>query len=291
MIVAKTREIDGIKTVIGLSELQVDPVETERAIKEDYQKSNEFQALAVRLTKIRSYTQAINTLDVSASKLYHRVAKRLDKIIFDVKPEDLMTIESEKLLEYANLKVANQGSVKAIESELPEVDVNLKKRRLALIKDNAVYFEPSKNDVILTDKQVTDFKAKLVKLGKKQFLTLEGYIIDDHRNRITYFKNTDKTWTVKKIMVLGDKIDSLAVFSEDLTDSQRQEVGEYQETVRISGLSVSDKALEVESMRDSLAGQAAMMRSKLEIQEDPDALTKAKDWYNAEVLKMEDKYK
>ncbi len=290
MIVAVTREIDGIKTVIGLSELQVDPVETEKAIKKDYLKSNEFQALAVRLTKIRSYTQAINTIDISASKLYHRVAKRLDKIIFDVKPEDLTTVESEKLLEYANLKVANQGSVKAIESELPKVDINLKKRRLALIAENAVYFEPSKNDVILTDKQVTDFKAKLVKLGKKQFLTLDGAIINDNRNRITYFKNTDKTWTIKKIMVLDEAIDSLCIFSEDLTDLQRQEIAEYQETVRIAGLSVSDKALEVESMKDYLAGQAAMMRSKLEIQDDSEALSKAQTWFNTELSALEDKY-
>ncbi len=291
MIVAKTKKIDGIKMVIGLSELQVDPVETEKAIREDYQKSKEFQALAVRLTKIRSYTQAINTIDVSASKLYHRVAKRKDKMIFDVVPEDLTTQESEKLLEYANLKVANQGSVKAIESELPEVDVNLKNRRLALIKENAVYFEPSKDDVILTDLQVVDFKANLVKLGRKQFLTLDGDIIDDNRNRTTYFNNTDNTWTIKKIMVLDESIDSLCIFSEDLTDLQRQEIAEYQEAVRISGLSVSDKTAELESMIDSLAGQAAVMRSKLEIQDDNEALTKAQDWYNAEVLEVEDKYK
>ena len=291
MIVAKTKEIDGIMTVLGLSELQVDPVETEKAIKEDYRKSAEFQALAVRLTKIRSYTQAMNTLDISASKLYHRVAKRKDKIVFDIVPEDLTTQESEKLLEYANLKKFNQGSVKAIEAELPEVDVNIKKKRLALIKSDAVYFLPGKDDVILTDLQVTDFKAKLVKLGRKQFLTLDGDVINDNRNRTIYFKNTNETWNIKKIMVLGEAFDTLSVFSEDLTDSQRQEIAEYEESVRISGLDIIKKGEELEMMRDSLAGQAAVMRSKLEIQGDTEALSKAQTWFNTELSALEDKYK
>ena len=291
MIVAKTKDIDGIKTVIGLSELQVDPVETERAIKEEYQKSDEYQALAVRLTKIRSYTQGINSDEKSASKVFLRAAQRLNKIVQDVKREDMNAGENEKLLELANLVMAKRGSIKSIEAELPEVDVNLKQKRLELMNKHAVYFEPGKDDVKLSEIQVAEFRPKLKSRGKKQFLTLDGEIIDDNRGRITYFKNSDDSWNIKTIAVLNEKIDSLAVFSEDLTDMQRQEVAEYQEAVRIAGLDVIKKSEELESMKEQAAGQAAFMRSKLEIQEDSDALTKAKDWYNAEVSKLEDKYK
>ena len=291
MIVAKIGNIDGIKTIIGLSELQVDPVETERAIKEEYQKSDEYQALAVRLTKIRSYTQGINTDEKSAARIFLRAAQRLNKIVQDVKREDMNVCENEKLLELANLVMAKRGSIKSIEAELPEVDVNLKQKRLELMNKHAVYFEPGKDDVKLSEIQVAEFRPKLKSRGKKQFLTLDGEIIDDNRGRITYFKNSDDSWNIKTIAVLNEKIDSLAVFSEDLTDMQRQEVAEYQEAVRIAGLDVIKKSEELESMKEQAAGQAAFMRSKLEIQEDSDALTKAKDWYNAEVSKLEDKYK
>ena len=291
MIVAKTKDIDGIKTVIGLSELQVDPVETEKAIKEDYQKSSEFQALAVRLTKIRSYTMAITKLDYSDHRIKLRAADRTNVHFLDVMENHFLPPELEKMGDNEKLKKIHRATIKSIESELPEVDINLQKKRIALIKSGGVYFDPGKDDVILTDLQVTDFKGKLIKLGKKQFLTLAGEVVDDHRNRTTYFKNTDKTWNIKRIMILGEKIDSLSVFSEDLTNAARQEVAEYQETVRIAGLSIADKTLELESMRDSLAGQAAHMRNKLEIQGDKDALTKSQDWYNAEVLALEDKYK
>lgn len=291
MIVAKIGNIDGIKTVIGLSELQVDPVETERAIKEEYQKCDEYQALAVRLTKIRSYTQGINSDEKSASRVFLRAAQRLNKIVQDVKREDMNPSENQKLLELANLVMAKKGSIKSIEAELPEVDVNLKQKRISLMKIHAVYFEPGKDDVKISKAQVAEFRPKLKSRGKKQFLTLDGEIIDDNRGRITYFKNSDDSWNIKTIAVLNEKIDSLAIFSEDLTDEQRQEIGEYQEAVRVFELNPIKKLEELEAMKEQAAGQAAFMRSKLEIQEDPDALTKAKDWYNAEVVKLEDKYK
>ena len=290
MFLAKTKSIDGITVIIGISEAQVDAVLTERAIKEDYGKSLEYQALKTRLKKMHSYRIMINSLDNSAVRLFMRVAKRINKIIQDVKPEDLTSAESEKITEYATLKIKNKDSIMTIEKELKGVSENLGKKRIELLNKHAIYFEPGK-DVEITDKQVVEFRDKLRILGKKQFLTLDGNIIDDNRGRIAYFKNAENRWIIQNVFMLGEKIDTLSIWSEDLTDEQRQEIGVQIDTERIAGLDATEKVTEFETLKDGIALQAALMRSKLEIQEDPEALVKSQEWYKAEIIKLEDKYK
>ena len=77
---------------------------------------------------------------------------------------------------------------------------------------------------------------------------------------------------------------------KDLTEEQRLEINEDIEKERISNLSAGEKTTEKAKTIDSLASQAAHMRSKLEIQNDPDALTKAQAWYDAEVAIVNQKY-
>lgn len=290
MFLAKTKSIDGITVIIGISEAQVDAVLTERAIKEDYGKSLEYQALKTRLKKMHSYRIMINSLDNSAVRLFMRVAKRINKIIQDVKPEDLTSAESEKITEYATLKIKNKDSIMTIEKELKGVSENLGKKRIELLKKHAIYFEPGK-DVKIISAQVMEFRDKLRTLGKKQFLTLDGNIIDDNRGRIAYFKNAENRWIIQNVFMLGEKIDTLSIWSEDLTDEQRQEIGVQIDTERIAGLDATEKVTEFETLKDGIALQAALMRSKLEIQEDPEALVKSQEWYKAEIIKLEDKYK
>ena len=290
MFLAKTKSIDGITVIIGISEAQVDAVLTERAIKEDYEKSLEYQALTTRLKKMHSYRVTINSLDNSAVRLFMRVAKRINKIIQDVKPEDLTSAESEKITEYATLKVKNKDSILTIEKELKGVSENLSKKRIELLKKHVIYFEPGK-DVEITDAQVMESRDKLRTLGKKQFLTLDGNIIDDDRGRIAYFKNQDDRWIIQNVFMLGEKVDTLSIWSEDLIDEQRQEIGVQVDMERIAGLDATEKVTEFETLKDGIALQAALMRSKLEIQEDPEALVKSQEWYKAEIIKLEDKYK
>lgn len=92
--------------------------------------------------------------------------------------------------------------------------------------------------------------------------------------------------------MIGEPVDSMSIWQEDLADADRQEIATQDEADRIAGLNGGEKNDELAAVKDSLAAQAAIMRSKLEIQGSTaaKALKDSKEWYDAEASKADAKY-
>lgn len=120
---------------------------------------------------------------------------------------------------------------------------------------------------------------------------VDGEIINDYRG-VTYHFKTDGVWGKRTIAVLEEFPGETEIADADLTDEQRAEINEQQETERIDGLSAEDKTAEFTARDEGLLGQAVVMRSGLEIQGATIAAakTQATAWYDSAVADLKIKY-
>ena len=161
---------------------------------------------------------------------------------------------------------------------------NIKKK---FVKEHAEYFQPKIGEVFIEDEQY----QKLVKkeIGEFGKLTIAGKVIPDYSEQSIYQKTGGK-WIIINLD-FGDKFPDGAILVRNLTDEQKIEIADQTEIDRISELSGPEKETEKQNAIDGVAFQAAKMRSALEIQGDGKALEKSQDWYNAELIIIEAKYK
>ena len=126
--------------------------------------------------------------------------------------------------------------------------------------------------------------------AEREAVTVDGETVVDLRGK-KYHVKTGDTWGSYVIDGLGITVDS-DIEDADLTDEQRAEINEQQETERIDGLSAEDKTAEFTARDEVLLGQAVTMRSGLEIQGATVAAakTQATAWYDSAVADLKIKY-
>jgi len=65
---------------------------------------------------------------------------------------------------------------------------------------------------------------------------------------------------------------------------------EQKESIRIDGLTAQEKTFESDRLKEDVLEKSYVMRSKLEILSDPDALTKAQQYYTDECAAIDARY-
>lgn len=160
----------------------------------------------------------------------------------------------------------------------------------SLRKSQAIFFTPRNGEEILENNEMATLSEKYRGLNKNQVLLRDGSVKSDFVGVEYWKKSTDGKWSKNMISQIGKNIPTGGKRKEDLTQEERAEISEQLNLERISKLSSGGKESEKLQVIDSLAGQAASMRSKLEIQNDSAALTKSQDWYNVEVAKLDEVY-
>lgn len=289
MYIAYTEIIDGLTIITGVDKKQIDQVETERVINNLLFESDEMKALKIKSEKINSYIKSNATIIKNEIAIIKQVQD--EKNIQIVNESDLSVQQKETIKKYQQAKNFNKAQIEELQKDLPQLNENIKLKKLQLIDENAVYQETAYNQIDLTQAQYDDFKIKLISIcqsSKKKYLIDDGNIIEDNRGRIVWIKN--EKWESRKLQFLTDIKDVLEIWEEELIDEQKIEIAEQIEIDRIVGLTEEEKIAEKEKLIAGLLREAAIMKSELEIQDDPDALQKSQDWYNAEVLLIEEKY-
>ena len=179
-----------------------------------------------------------------------------------------------------------------VETDLKEIGGRLGVKAKDIRRSNTVYcdYEGHPEKMMVEDARASELLTVQAGKSKNQIIDIDGTVIDDFRGKEHNHKNEDGSWTIGKIAALGIRPPVDCVLTEDLTAEQNTEIHAQNETERISGLSVEDKAAELAGMVKGAMAQAINMRSELEILSDPDALVKPQEFYQGEVVRLEGVY-
>jgi len=295
MYYANTIMIDGLEIITGIDRKQIDRVETEKRIKLQVEELKEFKAIKARNEKSKLYNANIQSA-VKAQKAIIDTVAIFKQVPAGAVTDDDLTFQQRERMKNLKEKIDfNKAQINELLKDLPALTEKLKQKKTQLLRENAIYFEMPVNIINLSEKQAVEY-LRLLKNNKhyrkrtkvKKLLTIDGKIIIDYRGEKVWLESD--RWTYRVITSLTDTIDSLEIADRDLTDEQKQEITEQGETERINSLSPEEKKNEIATLKESLLAQSINMKSKLEIQGDKEALKKSQEWYNLELLKLNDKY-
>lgn len=244
--------IDGHDIIRGTGNVTIEPIETNKIVKELLKETPEHQALEAKKAE---YMQA--------------AADRLTAI---------------KSKDNAKYKAAGEAMKTAQAAAIP-LAKDLKAKIVSLRRENAVYFEPRAGEVVRPDEEVKTLLKVIQGRAQGTFIALDGSVVQDNRGKV-YFRKVNGKWGGTRILRLGDKVPADAVLDSDMTDTQIREA----ERDRVMALPDNVKALEKEKAMGSAINAAADMRSRLEIQSDSDALKKSQKWYRDEAARIEGLY-
>lgn len=256
------KEIEEHKIIIGFSKLSINPVETQKIVN--------------GLIEEEENTKRIKTLKIQMNTL--------SKQIFEIKKSAFAGLSKQQIEQIENY----QNQIQEILVEIINAEDMKKKRIIELKKENAIYFEPAKYELIKTDEEIEALKS--VKMTKNQLLDVSGNIVENHIG-IPWWIKKDK-WQVVNCK-LGELPPDGGKEYKDLSEVEKKEIDEQNEKDRISLLNVAEKEKEKQAKIDAIGIQAAQKRSVLEIQgiAAGDAFDQAQSWYNQEIAIIEKKYK
>ena len=291
MNTAFKKEIDGITVVLGLDKERLDPIATNKRIGPLVESSKEFQAKSTRIKKINGLGIANDSLRKQARRVISRVATAKGKGFNDLTEKDYTSGEVDSINGYNNKIGINLDEIKAITRDLDSVEKNLKTKIIEIQKEHGIYFETSNQyEIRITEKNAVKFLEKLKAIsGKKKFLTIDGEIIKDNRNK-SFFGLENGKWKKYTINTLGAEIDTLWKHWRDLTKDQQNEYNTQAEIDRVSDMSAEERASEKNNALNIAVREAASKRGEFEIQGHPDALERAQAFYQEERTRIEAKY-
>ena len=259
--------IDGYEIITGFGEPVADPVETQSAAAPLVEKTPEYaESLTLK-----------GKLDAAKDKMRKAIAdgKKAQK---DKKPSALSKAKGEYDDAVAELQ--------ALQEDAKELAPRLKAAVRKVREENPVYCEPKAGEKIIDKAEAETLQAAFDARPKDAFVTTSGEVVEDHRG--IYWANGPNGWAQEVVSKLGVVPKGKSV--DALTAEERQEIEYVLQAERVSKLTRAQKAEELPVMIERAASEAAVMRSKLEIQADIDAFGKSQDWYNAEVQRLEALY-
>jgi len=256
------REINGYKIIIGYRKLSIDLIETQKTIKKLMAKDEDVK-------RIKDLNRQINILNKQIQEIRKKgyIKDRQEEKQFN----NYLEQKKDCLEEISNLEKNNKIKIDK------------------LIIEKAVYFEPAKNEIIKTDKEIETLKGISNNLKKRQLMDIDGKIIDNWTG-INYFLKKDK-WIAYECL-LGEVPKIGSKIYQDLTDEEKNEIGEQNEKDRIDLLGPKEKKNEKKIAIDSAAIIAANKKASLEIQgiKSTKAFNEAQKWYKEQVEIIEKKY-
>ena len=292
-------DIEGYLVIIGFDNLKsyIDPVASKEKVEVILSDHKEYQNLKTQFDNLKAELKAITNRIVDFSNVIEYMTSQ------NVNPEE---IEKVHRLINEEKERFNQIDLEAIsiKSQMDEIYLDV------LLKNRVLFHLPP---TLKTFSSKTKFK---------QFINLVKKIQDDYSDyddieypvQIIYEENTDsfkiirdlrdkevvyyqnKEWVEKSISTLKESNELPDNFvlknriTRDLDSESLKSYLEFSEKKRIKNMSQEEREREKSMHIEGLKLQASKMRFELEMEGDPDAFEKAKNWFLAEKQKIEEKY-
>lgn len=265
-----TKEIDGFKIIsaIGQGDGMIDPIATKAKVDKIIKETEIFKQIKKLKDSMTSY--------VYKEQQGLRNAKKAK-----TKPEQ------QKFMNEVN---DARDEMRKIMIDLAPLGKDLQQKFSEMMLEHAVFFDLKENEKYVEDSEAEDI-AQIMNEALQDgcVLSENKEKIQNNKGKIYWIKDKDE-WIKSVIDVLGVEPESGEIEEKDLSPEQKEEIKEQLETERINNLDADDRLAEKNSKLESLLNQAALMKSKLEIQDDSQALQKSQDWLAVETVKIDDIY-
>jgi hypothetical protein len=270
MAYLQTVEIDGFRIVRSFDAPPVDPMATKRVVNKLIVETDEFKKIKSAGAKMRD--------------LYQKRSKQLRRLV------DFSTVKTG-----ASEVKALRDSVKKIEQDIVQISKLIEELQPAMKKrQKEIYNKHLVRSIIPGCEEVVDSVAeklseKLSKLGRGQFLTVDGKSIDDHRGKTYYHKRGEK-WDDVLVSRLDHEIPADAKFNPELTEADKREIIEQKQKMMVSKMPDSGRLDEKERAKEKAIMDAALMKSGYEIEGRDDPAGDARGWLESRKKEIEALY-
>ena len=242
-----TEQIQDFTIIKGFGELQIDPVET----------NNNIKLLLVDMPISKKIENKIRE-----AKVIHKIKNdNFEQLKFAMKTKDAKKYnKADKAIRQRKLELND------LNDDMIELKKELKQKIRKLKKENRVYFEPKAGEIRVNKKKYKNLSALYIDNKQRGNLTdVDGNEVIDKRG-IQYVKEGQ----IITITELNNDVDGPLVYN--LTaEALARLIYEYMSLQQIED--------EKQIKRNDILNQAAFMRSKLEIEGNPDALTLSQQWF------------
>jgi len=255
MLKTHTKEIDGFEIITAFSSATIDPVATQKGVKPMIAKHKQVPAIEGKKRSSNDLQQKIGVINREATILWH-----------------------------------DKTDIQKIADELIVLNGEVREDEKQLLRDNPVFFECNAGEYRFDAETTSELMSKFLAKSDTEQIDIEGETVADYRGKLFHLLVNGK-WEKQTISKLAELPGEIEISDCDLSDEQLAEIEAQKEKERISKLMPVDKQKEINLAIDSAAGEAALMRNKLEIQGDVDALEKSQEFYQSEVEAINLKYR
>jgi len=294
-----TVDIEGYLIVIGFDDLRyhIDPVASKEKVEEILSDHKEYRNLKTQFDNLKAELKAITNRIVDFSNVIEYMISQ------NVNPEEIEKVNNLIKEEKDRFNKIDLDAI-SIKSQMDEIYLDV------LLKNRVLFHLPP---TLKTFSNKTKFK-QLINLVRKIQDEYSDYddieypvqivyeestdsfkIIKDLRNKeVVYYQN--KEWVEKTITTLRESNELPDNFvlknriTKDLDQESLRSYFEFSERKRIINMSQEEREREKLMQIEGLKLNASKMRFELEMEGDPDAFEKAKNWFLAEKQKIEEKY-
>ena len=290
---------------------------------EDYLIITEFDDLKNYIDPIASKEKAEKIL--SDHKEYRNLKTQFDNLKAELKAITNRIVDFSNVIEYMINQKVNSEEIEKINNLIKEERDRFNKIDLDAISIKS-QMDEIYLDVLLKNRVLFHLPPTLKTFSNKtkfkQFINLVKKIQEDYSDyndieypvQIVYEENTDsfriirdlrdkeviyyqnKEWIEKTITTLKESNELPNNFvlkyriTKDLNDELLKNYFEFSERKRITNMSQEEREREKSMHIEGLKLEASKMRFELEMEGDPEAFEKAKNWFLAEKQKIEAKY-
>jgi hypothetical protein len=137
---------------------------------------------------------------------------------------------------------------------------------------------------------VDEMTALWMACDENQKLCVDGSYVDDFRGKKYWYQDQSDKWISTEFPYLDNKPEAGEILDADLTPEQRAEIDAQNEAERVAGLTAEEKTAEYDAARAALLAQAGVMKTQLEVDNDPDPLGTSQAWFLAGEAELKTKY-
>ena len=252
-----TKEVDGHQIITGFDKQVFDPMATKEKVSKILEADETFLIMA---QEIKGLTEKqVNEYKEYWEKVKKNPALR-EKASYD-------------------LFIASQQE---IQNRLIEVYKKVAEYKEKITKKNAVYFEPKKDEIPITDEKYDSLVAKVAVSKRHQHITIDGNIVEDYRG-MDYYIPDGGDWKKETKSTLGP-------LPIGATLEKSPEVIEGLERRRIKNMTNDQREVEKSAHVAVLTREAAIKMNEMELSGEIDPKVKAREWLDKEKIKLEKKY-
>lgn len=274
-----TQEVNKKTVIIGFSDPSIDRFETEKIVKPLIESSQEMVDVANFARQVDGRNQIVVNAKANLKNP-------------EIQKDPKLVSKNQKAIQDADI------FIQAKNQEIIPLAGKIKIDKISLMQSQAVFHAPKAGEYMIEEGPDLDiFTGLFAEIAGDKTKKLGCDIVDgkvyapeilpDYRGK-TFFEKVGDAWVENNVSELGlDKKES-EILQDDLTIEQSGEIAEQNETERIDKLTADEKTVEFNGRIGGVLGQAATVRSELEIKgvDSADALTQSQDFYKSEVEKL-----